>query len=74
MSRCDTHKGWLDGVFHFLMIEANDIQPGAGLMISSLINLAVIRTLRTWSRQTSGWVGGLADERVARALKPSMVL
>lgn len=67
----DEGEGWLDGVLHFLMIEANDIQPGAGLMISRLIDLAVIRTLRTWVQrgQTLGWVGGLADERVARALK-----
>jgi AraC-like DNA-binding protein len=63
--------GWLDGVLHFMMIEASDTQPGAALMISRLIDLAVIRTLRTWVQrgQTSGWLGGLTDERVARTLK-----
>jgi AraC-like DNA-binding protein len=62
---------WLDGFLHFMMIEASDVQPGAGLMISRLIDLAVIRTLRTWIQrgQTSGWLGGLSDERIARTLK-----
>jgi AraC-like DNA-binding protein len=62
---------WMDGFLHFMMIEVSDVQPGAALMISRLIDLAVIRTLRTWIHrgQTSGWLGGLSDERVARALK-----
>jgi AraC-like DNA-binding protein len=63
--------GWLDGFLHFLMIEAGDVQPGAALMVSRLIDLAVIRALRTWVQrgQTSGWLGGLSDERIARTLK-----
>ena len=62
---------WLGGLLHFMMIEASDVQPGAGLMISRLIDLGVIRALRTWIQrgQTSGWLGGLADERIARTLK-----
>ncbi|WP_158807029.1 AraC family transcriptional regulator [Beijerinckia sp. L45] len=62
---------WLDGFLHFMMIEASDVQPGAGLMISRLIDLAVIRTLRTWIQrgQSSGWLGGLSDERIARTLR-----
>jgi AraC-like DNA-binding protein len=62
---------WLGGLLHFMMIETSDVQPGAGLMISRLADLAVIRTLRTWIQrgQTSGWLGGLADERIARTLK-----
>jgi AraC-like DNA-binding protein len=63
--------GWLEGMVHFLMIEASDVQPGAALMISRLIDLVVIRTLRSWVHQghTSGWLGGLFDSRVARAVK-----
>jgi AraC-like DNA-binding protein len=62
---------WLDGFMHFVTIEVSDVQPGAGLMISRLIDLAVIRTLRTWIQrgQSSGWLGGLSDERIARTLK-----
>jgi AraC-like DNA-binding protein len=63
--------GWLEGIVHFLMIEAGDIQPGAALMVSRLIDLVVIRTLRSWVHQgpASGWLGGLADVRIASALK-----
>jgi len=63
--------GWLEGVVHFLLVEAGDVQPGAALMISRLIDLVVIRALRTWVHlgKTSGWLGGLSDARIANALK-----
>ena len=63
--------GWLEGIVHFLLIEADDVQPGAALMISRLIDLVVIRALRTWVHlgRSSGWLGGLSDARIARALK-----
>ena len=40
-------------------------------MISRLIDLVVIRTLRGWVHQgnTSGWLGGLVDARITRAVK-----
>ncbi|MET0496949.1 MAG: AraC family transcriptional regulator [Steroidobacteraceae bacterium] len=63
--------GWLDGIVHFMLLEADDVQPGGALMISRLIDLIVIRTLRTWVHQgrASGWLGGISDPRVARALR-----
>jgi len=63
--------GWLDGIVHFLLLEANAAQPGAALMVSRLIDLVVIRTLRTWIHRgpISGWFGGLADPRIANVLK-----
>jgi len=63
--------GWLDGIVHFLMIEASDVQPGAALMVSRLIDLVVIRALRSWIHRgpASGWLGGLSDARIAAALK-----
>ncbi|MCE4225370.1 AraC family transcriptional regulator [Methylobacterium sp. C25] len=69
--RRDEGAGWLDGIVHFLMIETTDTQPGAALMISRIIDVLVIRTLRTWVQrgQSSGWLGGLSDARIARALK-----
>lgn len=62
---------WIGGIAHFMMLEANDVQPGAALMIARLIDLIVIRTLRTWVHRgdASGWLGGLADARISRALK-----
>jgi AraC-like DNA-binding protein len=62
---------WIDGICRFLMIEAGDVQPGGALMISRLIDLIVIRALRSWVQQgqSSGWLGGLSDPRIARSLK-----
>jgi len=62
---------WAEGILHFMLVEANDTQPGGALMISRLIDLIVIRILRTWVQHgmASGWLGGLSDERIARALK-----
>lgn len=64
-------SAWAEGILHFMLLEANDTQPGGALMISRLIDLTVIRILRTWVQQgvASGWLGGLADARVARALR-----
>ena len=63
--------GWLDGIVHFMMVEADDAQPGGALMISRLIDLIVIRALRTWVHlgRAPGWLGGLSDARIARVLK-----
>jgi AraC-like DNA-binding protein len=62
---------WLEGLVRYMLLEAEDTQPGASLMISRLIDLMVIRTLRCWVHQgqTSGWLGGLSDARIARAVK-----
>jgi AraC-like DNA-binding protein len=39
--------------------------------LSGLTDLVVIRALRTWVQQgqSSGWLGGLSDARIARSLK-----
>ncbi|MCX5512392.1 AraC family transcriptional regulator [Kaistia algarum] len=68
--RADT-DGWTDGIAHFLLIETKDIQPGAALMISRLIDLVVIRALRSWVHRERGrgWLGGLSDPRISKALK-----
>ncbi|MFC4314269.1 AraC family transcriptional regulator [Steroidobacter flavus] len=62
---------WLEGLVHYLMLEVEAGQPGGALMISRIIDLIVIRTLRTWVHEgrAAGWLGGLSDARVARALR-----
>ncbi len=64
-------EAWLDNITYFLLAETGDQQPGASLMISRLIDLLVIRTLRTWAhtQMAQGWLGGLADARISRALQ-----
>jgi AraC-like DNA-binding protein len=62
---------WLQAISHFLLHESSEIQPGAELMVSRLIDLLVIRALRTWSSSAPGRLGfiaGLSDDRIANAL------
>jgi AraC-like DNA-binding protein len=62
---------WLAAISHFLVEEARVPDPGSSLMISRLIDLLVIRALRSWaSTQTrrTGWLAGLGEERISRAL------
>jgi AraC-like DNA-binding protein len=70
LTKAQTNE-WLTQVIQFLLIEATDFQPGSALMVSRLIDLIVIRTLRTWVHhgKVSSWLGGLADVRISRALK-----
>ena len=63
---------WLQPLVHFLLAEAVTPGPGAAIMISRLIDVLVVRTLRSWAAArpdgSKGWIGGLADARVERAL------
>jgi AraC-like DNA-binding protein len=62
---------WLAAISHFLTEESRGVSPGSSLMISRLIDLLVIRTLRTWVTSQGnrlGWLSGLSDERIGRAL------
>lgn len=62
---------WLASITGFLVKEARGVEPGSSLMISRLIDLLVIRTLRTWAASQvppGSWLGGLAEERIGKAL------
>lgn len=62
---------WLQAISSFLVKESLAAEPGSSLMISRLIDLLVIRTLRTWAatRARSGsWLSGVGEERLGRAL------
>ncbi|WP_256604720.1 AraC family transcriptional regulator [Pseudomonas sp. RIT409] len=62
---------WSEGILHFMLLETGNTHPGGALMVSRLIDLVVIRILRTWVHQkaASGWLKALSDPRIARALK-----
>jgi AraC-like DNA-binding protein len=70
IKRADVPAG-LEHILHSLLFEAEEAQPGWTLMTSRLIELIVIRALRTWVHQgrASGWLGGLSDARLARVLR-----
>jgi len=62
---------WLEAISHFLVSEAQQLHPGSSLMVSRLIDLLVIRTLRSWAAaevNRMGWLGGLGDESIGRVL------
>jgi AraC-like DNA-binding protein len=62
---------WLAAISRFLVAEAGQPDPGSSLMISRLIDLLVIRTLRSWAAIEAnhmGWLGGLGEERIGRVL------
>lgn len=62
---------WLDLIGRFLMIETAQERPGRAVMISRLIDLLFVQTLRAWASghdRALGWLGGLGDPRIGRAL------
>ncbi|WP_260686663.1 AraC family transcriptional regulator [Rhizobium leguminosarum] len=65
--------GWAEGLGYFMMKEAQEVYPGASIMISRLIDVLVISILRSWVRiergGNVGWLGALGDARISRALK-----
>jgi AraC-like DNA-binding protein len=62
---------WLRLTSHFLVDEARDPRPGSAIMISRLLDLLFIQAIRQWgaaSPNNLGWLSGLADPSIGRAL------
>lgn len=58
-------------VAQFLVVEHAAQEPGAALMISRVIDVLIIRCIRTWAKSLGarqGWIGALVDARVSRAV------
>jgi len=67
----DEAAGVIRQVSNFLLIETASPEPGATLMISRVIDILVIRSIRTWAKTMDaqrGWVGALADARISRVV------
>lgn len=63
---------WLEAITRFLLQEAHGGGPGSALMVSRLVDLLVIRALRIWAESQvrhPGWVAGLSELRLGRALR-----
>jgi AraC-like DNA-binding protein len=63
---------WLDAITRFLLQEAHGGGPGSALMVSRLVDLLVIRALRSWAESQvrhPGWIAGLSELRLGRALR-----
>lgn len=62
---------WLRLTSHFLIEETRLRRPGSNVMIARLLDLLFIQALREWggrSQQNMGWLGGLRDEQIGRAI------
>lgn len=62
---------WLAIAMRSLVAEAQGRQPGSTLMISRILDLLIIGTLRTWSGGCPSWrsrIGEVDEERISRAL------
>jgi len=62
---------WLNPCVNFLILEAQQLRPGSAVMISRLIDLLFVQTLRSWAEDRArdlGWLGGWSDARIGRAL------
>ena len=58
-------------VAQFLIIDHTSREPGAALMISRVIDVLIIRCIRTWAKSRGarqGWIGALSDARISRAV------
>jgi AraC-like DNA-binding protein len=71
--KCDSGKmrPWLASLSQLLNEESSHTGPGSSFTIPRLIELLVIRALRTWSCSQGdrlGWLRGLSDERIGRTL------
>jgi AraC-like DNA-binding protein len=60
---------WLEAMMQHLVIEAIEPRPGSTLMISRMIELLVIRTLRTWAEHNPRPSAALCDARIAKVLR-----
>src|SRR4051812_40174436 len=60
---------WLEAMMQHLLVEATEPRPGSTLMISRMIELLVIRTLRTWAEGNPRPSAALCDDRIAKVLR-----
>lgn len=62
---------WLRLTTQFLIQETREPRPGSAIMISRLLDLMFIQAVRTWAQQDGdlrGWLAGLTDPGLGRAL------
>ena len=62
---------WLDLVCQIIVNETREGKPGAGVMVSRLLDLMLIQILRRWAHEAEtapGWLASAQDERISRAI------
>lgn len=62
---------WLRLTTHFLVEETRQPKPGSAIMVTRLLDILLIQALREWGTRNPsnlGWLSGLSDAVVGRAL------
>jgi AraC-like DNA-binding protein len=62
---------WLRLTAHFMIEETRHHKPGAAIMVSRLLDLLFIQTIREWgakSPRNVGWMSVLSDPQIGKAL------
>jgi AraC-like DNA-binding protein len=63
---------WLDSTLRLMAAEARELRPGGETVITRLADILVIQAIRSWIEQDpaaqTGWLGGLRDSQIGRAL------
>lgn len=72
ISRTDgSNAEWLEALVRFMLAEAHLPRPGSAIMISRLIDVLIVQTLRSWASGNTpgnGWAGGIGEPGIERAL------
>ncbi|MCB1461437.1 MAG: AraC family transcriptional regulator [Nitratireductor sp.] len=65
-------SGWLQGTLQFIAREAEELRPGGETVITRLADIVVIEAIRNWintpSQADKGWLRGVRDPQIGRAL------
>ena len=62
---------WLKLTTHFLVEETRNPRPGSAIMVERLLDLLFIQAIREWGSSNPnnlGWMSGLRDDRIGKAL------
>ena len=62
---------WLRLTSHFLVDEVRNPKPGSAIMLGRLLDLLFVQAVREWGAKRPGavgWLSGLSDPQVGRAL------
>ncbi|UYO00387.1 MAG: AraC family transcriptional regulator [Devosia sp.] len=68
----DAAGGWVRSTLDLISHEAADLRPGGEAVITRLADILIIQAIRTWldtaPESQTGWLAGLRDAQLGRAL------
>jgi len=66
------HAAWMDDTLRLMAEETRTLRPGGETVVTRLSDVLVIQTIRAWLDRDpaarTGWLGGLRDPQIGRAL------